>query len=146
MIAYLIGKLTFKGENKIFVEVKGVGYELLVSAFTLNNLPALLEEIKILTYMQVKDDGIVLIGFFTEEEKAMFTNLLQVSSVGPKLALAVLSGLSPALLACAIAKEDVKTISSIKGVGKKTSERIVLELKDKIDKSFAIGEFTHENN
>lgn len=133
MISFLIGIIEEKNENIVVLNVNGVGYELNVSSNTITALPLNGETTKILTYMQVKEDGISLFGFATREEKDLFLKLITVSCVGPKMAIAVLSGLKLSDLIVAIIKEDLKLLSKIKGLGKKTAERICLELKDKLD-------------
>ena len=144
MIAFLVGTIEEKMENLLVVDVNGVGYELCISNNTLCALPMEGETAKILTYLQVKEDGIALYGFATAEEKAMFMKLITVSGVGPKMALVILSSLKVSDLVSCIAAGDVKTISQAKGVGKKTAERIVLELKGKIGElsSVTVSDFT----
>lgn len=132
MIAYLVGVIEEKHENTLVVDVNGVGYELTISNNTLVSLPIEGETAKVLTYMQVKEDGICLFGFATEEEKAMFLRLITVSGVGPKMAITILSGMKLSDLVVAIVNEDSTLLSKIKGLGKKSAERICLELKDKI--------------
>lgn len=132
MIAYLVGSIEEKRENSVIVDVNGIGYELTVSNNTLVSLPIAGETVKILTYMQVKEDGICLFGFATDEEKAMFLKLITVSGIGPKMAIGILSGIKLSDLVIAIVNEDSTLLSKIKGLGKKTAERLCLELKDKI--------------
>lgn len=133
MISFLRGIIEEKEEGRLVIDVNGVGYELFVSNNTLSSLPLQGETAKVLTYMAVREDGVFLFGFSTKEEKELFLKLITVSGVGPKLAISILSGLNLSDLTVAIKKEDVKLLSSIKGLGKKTAERICLELKDKID-------------
>lgn len=141
MIAYLVGTIEHKFENLLIVDVNGVGYELVISNNTLVALPHEGETVKILTYMQVKEDGICLFGFATEEEKTIFLKLITVSGVGPKMAIGVLSGMKLSDLIVAIINEDSTLLSKIKGLGKKTAERICLELKDKLTTNgVALGE------
>lgn len=135
MIAYLVGTIEEKRENQLVVDVNGIGYELFISNNTLVSLPMEGETAKILTYMQVKEDGICLFGFATVEEKMMFLKLITVSGIGPKMATTVLSGIKLSDLMIAIINEDTGLLSKIKGLGKKTAERICLELKDKISTS-----------
>ena len=132
MIAYLVGVVEEKSEGTLVLDVNGVGYELSISNNTLVSLPIEGETAKVLTYMQVKEDGICLFGFATSEEKAMFMKLITVSGVGPKMAIGILSGMKLSDLIVAIINEDSKLLSKVKGLGKKTAERICLELKDKI--------------
>ena len=133
MINYISGELVAKTDGSLIVENNGIGYEIFVSTTDLSAVGFIGENVKIFTYLNVKEDEMSLYGFLTKEEKDMFLKLISVSGIGPKLALGVLSGLSISDLAVAIKKEDVKMLSTIKGLGKKTAERLVLELKDKID-------------
>ena len=132
MIAFLVGKIEQKGENSVIIDVNGVGYELTVSNTTLLSLPMEHETAKVLTYMQVREDDVSLYGFATEEEKSMFMKLITVSGIGPKMAITILSGLKLSDLIVAIINEDSNLLSKVKGLGKKSAERICLELKDKI--------------
>lgn len=131
MFSYIIGKVAFKQENLVVVENNGIGYEILVSLNTASECK-INEEIKVYTYMQVKEDGIALFGFSDLEEKNLFLNLISVSGVGPKGAISILSNIGPTDLSVAINRQDITAISSVKGIGKKTAERIVVELKDKV--------------
>ena len=133
MFAYIIGKTTFKQDNNIIFESNGIGYDIMVSLNTADRL-VLNEEMKLLTYMQLREDGVSLFGFSSTEEKAIFMNLISVSGVGPKVAISILSNVNPTDLSVAIARQDITALSGIKGIGKKTAERIVLELKDKVEK------------
>ena len=132
MIAYIRGTLVEKEPTRAVIEAGGVGYELLVPLSTYEKLPRTGSEAKLLAYHCVREDDEILFGFATEDEKAMFARLTSVSGVGPKIALAILSGSSIAELAMSIAGGDFKRISAIKGVGKKTAEKICVELKDKV--------------
>lgn len=133
MISFLVGTIEEKRENLLVVDVNGVGYELTISNNTLASLPMEGETTKVLTYLQVSENtGVCLYGFATEEEKAMFLRLITVSGVGPKMAITILSGMKLSDLVVAIVSEDSNLLSKIKGLGKKTAERICLELKDKI--------------
>lgn len=131
MIYSLTGKVSMIDENTIVVDTGVVAYEVTCSAFTTFALAKSAEPQTVLTYLQVKEDAMCLYGFANKKEKLMFTNLLLVSGVGPKMAITVLSGLSVDDLVKAIANSDVKVLSGIKGLGKKTAERIVLELNSK---------------
>ena len=120
------------------IEAGGVGYELLIPLSTYEKLPRTGQEAKLLTYHCVREDDEILFGFATEDEKAMFAKLTSVSGVGPKIAIAILSGSSIGELSMSIAGGDAKRISAIKGVGKKTAEKICVELRDKVsDFAFA---------
>ena len=132
MIAYIRGTLVEKEPTRAVIEAGGVGYELLVPLSTYERLPRTGSEAKLLAYHCVREDDEILFGFWAEDEKAMFARLTSVSGVGPKIALAILSGSSIAELAMSIAGGDAKRISAIKGVGKKTAEKICVELKDKV--------------
>ena len=132
MFSFLIGDIEEKREGTLVINVNGVGYELFISNNTLVSLPQVGESAKVLTYMAVREDGVFLFGFSTAEEKELFLKLITVSGIGPKVAISILSGLSISNLITAIMTEDVRAISSIKGLGKKTAERICLELKDKV--------------
>ena len=132
MINYIEGRLVEKNEAVVVVDFGGLGYEINVSSNTINALPYLNEVCKILTYMQVKEDGIALFGFANREEKEMFMKLISISGIGPKVAIGILSGLSLSDLIIAISKQDIKMLCTIKGLGKKTAERVLLELKDQV--------------
>ena len=132
MIAHVRGLLVDKSFDRVVVEAAGVGYQMLVSLQTLAELPAAGSEVLLRTYLQVRDDAHVLFGFATEAEKRCFELCLSVSGIGPKLALALLSTLRPEELARAVSAGDVLRLSRTPGVGKKTAERLVLELKDKV--------------
>ncbi len=129
MIAYLKGKVIDVFDGGVILENNGIGYEVFCSSSAINRL-TLGTTGEIYTYMQVREDGISLFGFETKEEKRMFLKLISVSGVGPKMGIGVLSGMSLADLATAIATSDVKTLSKVKGLGKKTAERIILELRE----------------
>ena len=132
MISFIIGRIEEKNESSVVAECSGVGYELFASTTTISTLPLVGENAKIYTYMQVREDGISLFGFSTVDERDLFYKLISVSGVGPKMAIAVLSGMKISDLLLCILKEDTNMLSKIKGLGKKTAERIVLELKDKV--------------
>lgn len=134
MIAFLQGTLAARTLTSAYVNVAGVGYEVLMPASDLAKLPEVASEVTILTYLQVSDAGIALYGFNNEEEKVLFQKLIGVSGVGPKMALAALSTFSPQALAEAVAAQDTALLSKIPGVGKKTASRIVLELKGSLEK------------
>ena len=133
MIVYLNGVLAEKAPACVTVECCGVGYEALIPLSTFDRLPATGERVKLLTYHAVREDDEILFGFYTPEERDMFAKITAVSGVGPKTALAVLSGFTVGDLQLAIAQGDAKRIATVKGIGKKTAERIVVELKDKVN-------------
>lgn len=132
MIAYIRGVLAEKEPTRAVIEAGGVGYELLVPLSTYEKLPRTGSEVKLLVCHCVREDDEILFGFATDDEKAMFAKLTSVSGVGPKIAIAILSGSSIAELTMSIAGGDAKRISAIKGVGKKTAEKICVELRDKV--------------
>ena len=132
MIATLTGKVLSKGLDRAVIDVSGVGYEVFLTTDGLTRLPGSADEVFLHIYTQVREDAIVLFGFLDIDEKEMFLHLTSVSGIGPKLGLAALSGMRVAELCRAIAARDVKLLSSLQGVGKKTAERICVELKDKV--------------
>ena len=141
MIYCLTGELLFTDAvaSTAVVDCCGVGYKVTVTSNTLRKLPMNPEKaprIRLLTYMQVREDGVDLFGFYTTEELDMFKMLISVSGVGPKAAVSILSLMTPEKLAVAIANEDVKGISKAPNVGAKTAGRIILDLKDKVAKAF----------
>ena len=133
MIAYVRGTLAEKDPTRVVVEAAGLGYEVLIPLSTFDRLPKVGGEVKLLACHIVREDDETLFGFATAAEREMFAKLTAVSGVGPKIALAILSGGSVGELSLAIASGNAKRLSSIKGVGKKTAEKICLELKDKVN-------------
>jgi len=131
MIGRLAGTLLEKNPPQILLDVQGVGYEVDVPMSTFYNLPALNEKVVLHTQLIVREDAHLLFGFGTQDERAVFRQLVKISGVGPKLALSVLSGLSMADLADAVASKDTGRLTKIPGVGKKTAERLLLELQGK---------------
>ncbi|MBQ8444680.1 MAG: Holliday junction branch migration protein RuvA [Clostridia bacterium] len=132
MISFLVGIVDEKADNILYLDVNGVGFELNVSTTTLGSLPMQGSTVKVYTYMAVREDDISLYGFSTMEEKNLFNSLISVSGIGPKMAIQILSGLNPSDLIVAIINADYKLLSKVKGLGKKTAERLCLELKDKL--------------
>jgi len=132
MIASLTGTIQYISTDRCVVDVNGVGYEVFLSTVGLSRLPETGEKIFLHIHTSVREDAIVLFGFAEQVEKEMFLTLKTVSGIGPKLALAVLSGMQIELLCQAIGSEDIKALTTISGVGKKTAERICVELKDKV--------------
>jgi Holliday junction DNA helicase RuvA len=132
VIAYLRGRLFEKQPNRIVVDVQGVGYDVLVPLSTFYGLGEPGSEIVLRIHTHVREEALALYGFATRLEQDLFERLIAVSGIGPKLALAVLSGIEPSELIRAIERGDVARLTAIPGVGKKTSERIVLELKDRL--------------
>ncbi len=136
MITFLHGKLVESIPTQAIVEVHGVGYEVLIPLSSFDKLPAPGGEVHLLTHLAIREDAHVLYGFMTAAERDLFRLLINnVSGIGPKIALNVLSGMNPVALRGAVANGDVKALSQISGVGKKTAERIVVELRDKIGAS-----------
>jgi Holliday junction DNA helicase RuvA len=131
MIGRLTGTLLEKNPPQILLDVQGVGYEIDVPMSTFYNLPALHEKVVLHTQFVVREDAQLLYGFLTHEERLAFRQLLKISGVGPKLALSVLSGLSLSDLAAAVANKEAGRLTKIPGVGKKTAERLLLELQGK---------------
>lgn len=131
MIAFLEGTVAQKGQGAACIDVGGVGYALGMSQSSVAALPPVGERARVLCRMSVTDSGVFLYGFATEDERGLFDELVQISGIGPKTALAALSCFTPSELASAVASQDVKAISKIPGIGKKSASRIVLELKDK---------------
>ena len=132
MISCLKGELYNKSPDTVIIMVNGVGYEVFLSSASLEKLPQMGEEVFLHIYTHVREDALTLFGFADTDEKKMFLLLINVSGVGPKLALSILSGISPQDLARAIATKDVTRLTGLSGVGKKTAERLCLDLKDKV--------------
>jgi Holliday junction DNA helicase RuvA len=139
MIAFLTGVLSVKRPEGCVIDVGGVGFEMSMPTSSIAQLPAEGDEVTVLTHMQVRDDGMSLYGFVSQEERALFEQLITVSGVGPKVALAALSGQSPAALKEAIAREDAALIATTPGIGKKTAQRVIVELKDRLDLPDLVG-------
>ena len=131
MIAYIRGRALSMDAETAIVEVNGVGYEMYCSGGAFRKI-TIGETVELYTYLQVKEDGVTLFAFESVKEKSLFLKLVSVSGVGPKMAISILTGLSGDQLVEAIATADVKRLSSVKGLGKKTAEKIVLELHGKI--------------
>jgi len=133
MIAFLRGKLVEALPTHAILDVNGIGYEVYIPVSSYEKLPKIGSEVVLLTHLSIREDAHVLYGFVTQEERDLFRLLINtVSGIGPKIALNILSGMSPVAFKGAVASGDVKALSKISGVGKKTAERIVVELKDKI--------------
>jgi Holliday junction DNA helicase RuvA len=140
MYAYLEGKFTYKSPAQVYLDVNGVGYEVNISLHTYSAIQQL-NQGKLFTHLQVKEDGHILFGFFEKEEKEIFLQLISVSGVGASIARMMLSSIKPEEISKAIVQGNVKLLESVKGIGKKTAERLVLELKDKVTKSVTSGGF-----
>jgi holliday junction DNA helicase RuvA len=132
MIALISGTVAVRRADHVVIDCGGVGYRLAVSAETLRHVPAIGNEIRLHTHMVVRDDALLLYGFFTEEERDLFLMLLGVQSVGPKVAVAVLSGGTPRELFSALAAGDTARFQAVPGIGKRTAERIIVELREKV--------------
>lgn len=138
MIGYLKGKIKYLAPDYVLLDVNGVGYEVVCSGLAFSSLNGR-EKGELYTYLQVKEDGVTLYGFATLKEKDLFLKLTSVSGVGAKMAIGILSGMRPDDVSEAIASADVKRLCSVKGLGKKTAERIVLELHGKISADEILG-------
>lgn len=134
MYAYLRGTLEEIEPNKIILDVNGIGYLITVPTSLMNKLPPKGETVKLYTYFNVREDAQEMYGFYDREEKSLFEKLISVSGIGPKTAIAMLSTLTPRQLAIALVSGDVKTLIMAPGIGKKTAQRMILELKEKIDR------------
>lgn len=132
MIAQVTGRVVSKGPSSCVLETGGIGLRIFMSTSGLSRLPALGDEATVFTYLHVREDVLSLFGFTSEQEQDLFEKLIAVSGVGPALALAALSAFSPDALAEAIAREDDGLLASVPGIGKKTAQRIIIELKDKL--------------
>jgi Holliday junction DNA helicase RuvA len=139
MIAHLRGRLLSKHPNQIVVETGGVGYELNISVPTFSELSAIGSEVALHVHTHVREDLIALYGFLRPEEKQLFEKLITVSGIGPKLAITILSGMAAGELAAAIRGNDLMRLTKIPGIGKKTAERMVLELSDKLPPAAGIS-------
>jgi len=145
MFYYLSGELTYRDTNTCVIDCGGVGYKLTVSLITSGSLMSKLNtKVKLYTHLAVREDGIELFGFGSNEERECFNHLTSVSGVGPKVAMSILSNMTPDRLALAICTEDAKAIAKTPGIGPKSAARIILELKDKISKDL-MGASSAEN-
>jgi holliday junction DNA helicase RuvA len=142
MIAFLNGILAEKSPSVALLDVQGVGYELFISLSTYDRLPATGASCRLLTYHHIREDAQILFGFIQAEEKQMFERLINVNGIGPKTALSVLSGMTVSELTSAIAEGNIKRISGIHGIGKKTAERLIVELRDKVNPLEALAAAT----
>ncbi|HJY23478.1 MAG TPA: Holliday junction branch migration protein RuvA, partial [Hanamia sp.] len=133
MIAYLSGKFSYKTPAVVYVDVQGIGYEVNISLNTYSHIQSLAEG-KLFTYLQVKEDSHTLFGFFDAIEKEMFVLLISVSGVGAATARMMLSNMKPSEISNAIVMNNSKLLENVKGIGRKTAERLVLELRDKVSK------------
>lgn len=138
LIGRLVGQLVEKHPPQILIDCQGVGYEVWVPMSTFYNLPALGERLTVLTHFVVREDAQTLYGFGSETERAAFRELIKISGIGPRMALAVLSGMSVADLAQAVSAQDGARLTKVPGIGKKTAERLLLELKGKLGADLAL--------
>lgn len=132
MISYIKGELSAIEEDKIVVEVNGIGYGIFMPAQSMGQLPPVGHEVKIYTYLNVREDAMQLFGFLTKDDLSVFKLVIGVSGIGPKGGLSILSKLSPDELRFAVLANDAKAISAAPGIGKKTAEKLIIELKDKL--------------
>jgi Holliday junction DNA helicase RuvA len=133
MISRLTGILAAKRAPQVLIDCNGVGYEADVSMTTYYQLPEVGEQVSIWTHLVVRDDAHILIGFKAESERLLFRQLIRINGVGPKLALAILSGIDNQQFALCVANGDVAMLTRLPGVGKKTAERLIIEMRDKVD-------------
>tara|TARA_B100001115_G_scaffold181981_1_gene177328 strand:+ start:2786 stop:3379 length:594 start_codon:yes stop_codon:yes gene_type:complete len=140
MISYLRGKIAYKAPMQAVIDVGGVGYGMSISLVTYDQLPVLGEEVLLFTHMHVREDRMELFAFVDEGEREVFEMLIGVSGIGPSLALTILSGMTPRDLQEAIVHERVSELTGIKGIGKRTAERLVLDLRDKVSLSADVSE------
>lgn len=134
MIAYIKGKIAYKHNEYIVVETNGIGYKIFTSLSSVQAMGPVGDEVKMYTYLYVREDIMSLYGFCTQEELSMFELLISVSGVGPKAAVSLLSSITPSKFSLAVITDDAKTLTKAQGVGSKMAQRIILELKDKIKK------------
>lgn len=132
MIAHLKGQLTYKSPEYTIIDVNGVGYQVFTPLSTYYALPSSGQTVSLRIHTRVREDELKLFGFLTEEEQTIFQKLITINKVGPRLALGILSGMSPADLLSAVMNNDAAKLSTIPGVGKKTAERLTMEMKDKL--------------
>lgn len=132
MFAYLKGKLAIKNRDTAVLDVGGIGYKVFIPYSTYQLLPEIGEEVKLSTYVAIRENDISLFGFFSSEELRIFELLISVSGIGPKSAIGVLSDISPADFSLAVITDDVNRLTKVSGIGKKTAGRIIVELKDKM--------------
>ncbi|NSW90587.1 MAG: Holliday junction branch migration protein RuvA [Firmicutes bacterium] len=139
MLAYIKGRVEYKHTDHIIIEANGIGYKIFTSLATIQASGAVGNEVKVYTYLHVREDNINLYGFLTPDELKMFEHLISVTGVGPKVAVSLMSAIPPSKFSLAVITDDVKTLTKAPGIGSKTAQRIILELKDKIKKEQ--GEF-----
>ncbi len=145
MISYLRGTLAAFEEDKVIVDVGGVGYGVFMSGQAMGRLPAVGSEVKLHTYLNVKEEAMQLYGFLTRDDLSVFRQLIGVNGIGPKGGLGILSALSPDDLRFAVLANDVKAICAAPGIGKKTAEKLILELRDKLKLEDALDHIASES-
>ncbi len=145
MIGSLRGKLIYKKPERIIVEANGIGYEVSVPLSVLSSLPEEGQNIFLFIYTHVKEDTLHLYGFLKEEEKKIFTTVLGISGIGPKIALSILSGMSSDDFMEAIQNEDISLLTRIPGLGKKTAQRLVLELREKLPAAVSVKDISYDD-
>lgn len=146
MLAYVKGTLEIKTKGYIVVETNGIGYKIFMPESTIEKLGTIGEQVKIFTFMRVREDDVSLYGFLTNEELRMFELLLSVSGIGAKGALTILSNITPSQFALAVIANDVGMLKKLPGIGPKTAQRTILELKDKLKKEQELAVTTEEEN
>ncbi len=139
MIAYIQGTIVEKSPTRVVLESNGLGYEIHIPVPTYEKLPAVGDRAKLLTYLHVREDLLQLYGFSSDEQRALFLALISVSGIGPRIALGVLSGITVADFTTAVISENLSLLTQIQGIGKKTAQRLVMELKDKLQRRIDIS-------
>ncbi len=143
MIGRLRGEIVYRQPPFLMLEVNGVGYELEAPMSTFYNLPPKREQVILFTHLAVRDDAHVLYGFSSESERTLFRTLLRISGVGAKMALAILSGMSSADFARCVQMEDTAALVRLPGIGRKTAERLIVEMRDRLDRLDGVADVTH---
>lgn len=145
MISYIRGELVAIEDEKVIVDVNGVGFGIFMPAQSMNYLPTVGEEVRLHTYMNVREDAIQLYGFLTRDDLKVFKLVIGVSGIGPKGGLSILSQMSPDNLRFAVMANDANTIAKAPGIGKKTAEKLIIELKDKLDIEDVLNKSVDDN-
>ncbi len=144
LIGFIRGKLEIKSPPSLVLDVQGVGYEIEAPMTTFYHLPAIGEEVKLHTHLVVREDAHILFGFYAEAERSLFRALIRINGVGPKLALVILSGLSVQDFQRCITDQDVQALVRLPGIGKKTAQRLIIEMRDRLsDSNIAVNTETH---
>lgn len=145
MIAYLKGNLEIKSDESVVIDVNGIGYKVFMSKTAIEELPEVGSKVKVYTFLRVREDDISIFGFNSNEELTMFELLISVGGIGAKSAITILSNITPSKFALAVITNDVNTLKKLQGIGPKTAQRIILELKDKIKTEDAIDIKTNKD-